>query len=336
MSATPPFSDQPEPATPMSSADANATAASGLATPTRVLLIGGTGYVGDVMRRHLRDAGHAVTLLVRSSNRNADALRADGFEVVSGDATDAESLRRAVAEARPQVVINLVAIIREEGGATFEGLNYGASVHAIDAARAAGVTRFIQMSALGAHDDPAYPYHFHKWRAEEYLRASGLEWTIFRPSIVFGPGEQAQFVTQLADLVRQAPVLPVVGDGRSRFQPVHLDDVADSFERAVRDRSTIGEVYELGGAEVLTYEEILDECARVLGKQKRKVHVPVALMMPAAAVMGAVPFITAPVTTAQLKMLKLDNTTSVNAVPRLIERQPLPLRGNIGYIARGR
>ena len=299
----------------------------------RVLLIGGTGYVGDVMRRRLRDAGHDVTLVVRSADRSA-ALKRDGFAIVEGDATDAKALRAAVQSAAPQVVINLVAIIREEKGVTFEALNYGASVNAIDAASAAGVPRFIQMSALGAHDNPDYPYHFHKWRAEEYLRQSGLQWTIFRPSIIFGPGEKTQFVSQLADIVRSAPVIPVVGDGSSRFQPVHLNDVADSFERAVRDVSTAGETYDLGGAEVLTYEEILDACAEALGKRKRKVHVPVALMMPAAAVMGAIPFITAPVTTDQLKMLKLDNTTSANAVPHLVGHPPIPFRGNITYIAK--
>lgn len=332
LNPTPAATPEPQPAASAATPPRAASAVAG-DTAQRVLLIGGTGYVGDVMRRRLRDAGHAVTLVVRSADRSA-ALKREGFAIVEGDATDAAAMRTAVQTAAPDVVINLVAIIREEKGVTFEALNYGASVNAIDAAIAAGVPRFLQMSALGAHDDPAYPYHFHKWRAEQHLRQSGLQWTIFRPSIIFGPGEQAQFVSQLADIVRSAPLIPVVGDGSSRFQPVHLNDVADAFERAVRDASTVGETYDLGGAEVLTYEEILDACAEALGKRKRKVHVPVALMMPAAAVMGAVPFITAPVTTDQLKMLKLDNTTSANAVPRLVGRPPIPFRGNIDYIAK--
>ena len=121
--------------------------------------------------------------------------------------------------------------------------------------------------------------------------------------------------------------------GSSRFQPVHLDDVAAAYERALRDPATIGQIYELAGAEMLTYEEILDEAASVLGKQKPKVHVPVALMKPVAALMGIIPFIDAPVTTDQLKMLKLDNTTEQNAIPDLIGRPPIPFRGHIGYVA---
>jgi NADH dehydrogenase len=300
----------------------------------RVLLLGGTGYVGDALRERLRAAGHDVTLLVRPG-KDASAYEAAGFATVRGDSTDPASLVRAMQAVQPEAVINLVAVIKERGDVTFEKLNYEASANAIDAARQTGVRRFIQMSALGAGNLPDFPYHYHKWRAENELKDSGLDWTIFRPSIIFGPGakDKPQFVAQLADVVKKAPIIPVVGDGRSRFQPVHLDDVGDAFARAVSDPATIGQTYELAGAEVLTYEEILDECARTLGTQKKKMHVPVALMMPAAAVMGAVPFVDAPVTTEQLKMLKLDNTTEDNALPQLVGRAPTPFRGNIGYIA---
>jgi uncharacterized protein YbjT (DUF2867 family) len=293
-----------------------------------LLLTGGTGFVGDRMRNVLRERGHTVRLLTRSAD---DRYRRDGYETAQGNVDDPESLVRAMQGV--DAVINLVAIIKEQGDATFERVNYQGSVNVVDAARQAGVGRLIQMSALGADNLPGYPYHYTKWRAENYLKDSGLAWTIFRPSIIFGPGEHVQFVTQLADVVRMAPVIPVVGDGKARFQPVHLDDVAEAFARAVEDPSTLGETYELGGAEVLTYEEILDECAAVLGKRKPKIHIPVALMMPAAAAMARIPFIEAPVTTEQLKMLKLDNTVADNATPKLIGRPPTPFRGNIGYIA---
>jgi NADH dehydrogenase len=308
------------------SADTPTTADSGSRT---ILLVGGTGYVGDRMRLTLRDRGHQVRLLVRS--RNDEQYRNEGFETVQGDVTDTDSLVRAMDGV--DVVINLVALIKEQGQATFERINYQGSANVVDAAKRAGVNRVIQMSALGAGDLPEFPYHYTKWRAENYLKDSGLDWTIFRPSIVFGPGTQEQFVEQLADVVKLAPVIPVVGDGRSRFQPIHLDDVSEAFARAVIDPGTIGKTFELGGPDVLTYEDILNECAAVLGKRKPKLHVPVAVMMPAAALMGAIPFINAPVTTDQLRMLKLDNTTSDNATPGLIERSPIPFRGNITYIA---
>jgi NADH dehydrogenase len=305
-------------------------------TGTSVLLIGGTGYVGDAMRHRLREAGHAVTLLVRPSS-SVERFEREGFATAQGDVTDPTSLARAMQRVQPEVVINLVAVIKESGDATFERMNYRGTVNVVDAMRETGINRIIQMSAIGADNIPDYPYHYTKWKAENYVKDSGLTWTIFRPSIVFGPGEQVQFVSQLADVVKMkaAPVVPVVGDGRSRFQPIHLDDVAAAFERAVRDpATTAGQTYEIAGPEVLTYEEILDEAARVLGKQKPKVHVPVALMKPAAALMGAIPFIEAPVTTEQLKMLKLDNTTMQNATPTLTGRPATPFRGNIDYIAK--
>jgi uncharacterized protein YbjT (DUF2867 family) len=206
-------------------------------------------------------------------------------------------------------------------------------VHVVDAARKAGVPRIIQMSALGTGNLPGYPYFHTKWRAEQYVKDSGLDWTIFRPSIIFGPGEQVQFVTQLADVVKKAPVVPVVGGGRSRFQLIHVHDVADAFCAAVATDASIGQIYEIAGPEIVTYEEILDECMVALGRKKPKVHVPVSVMMPAAAVMARIPIIDAPVTTDQLKMLKIDNTTAANAAPHLLGREPIPFRGNIGYIA---
>lgn len=298
------------------------------AAASTVLLIGGTGYVGDRMRYVLRDAGYTVRLLSRSSGEQHSR---EGFEIARGDITNRESLVSAMQGV--DAVINLVALIKEKGDATFENINYKGSVNVTDAAKQAGVKRIIQMSALGAGDLPDHPYFYTKWRAENYVKDSGLDWTIFRPSIIFGPGEKMQFVAQMADLVKQAPVVPVVGDGNSRFQPIHLDDVSGSFARALGSSDTIGHTYEIAGPQVVTYEEIIDECAAALGKRKRKVHVPVGMMMPAAAVMGAVPFIEAPVTTDQLKMLKIDNVTNDNATPRLLDRDPIPFRGNISYIA---
>lgn len=298
-----------------------------------VLMIGGTGFVGDAMRQRLREAGHRVTLLVRPSS-SPERYEQEGFATVQGDVTDPQSLVRALERVQPDAVINLVAVIKEKGKATFEQMNYRGTVHVIDAMRQNGIQRILQMSALGAGNLPSYPYHYTKWKAENYVKDSGLAWTIFRPSIVFGPGQHVQFVSQLADVVRKAPLIPVVGDGTSRFQPVHLDDVAAAYERALRDpATTTGQIYELAGPEVLTYEEILDECARTLGKQKPKLHIPLALMKPGAALLGVVPFIDAPVTTEQLKMLKLDNTTQQNAVPTLTGRPAIPFLGNIDYIA---
>ncbi|MBA2454435.1 MAG: NAD(P)H-binding protein, partial [Chloroflexia bacterium] len=142
-----------------------------------VLLIGGTGYVGDVMRNRMRDAGYTVRLLTRSSSNNARYER-EGFETVGGNITDTNSIVRALDGA--DMVVNLVAVIKEKGDVTFEKMNYQGSVNVADAARQTGVVRLIQMSALGAGNMPDYPYHFTKWRAENYIKDLGLDYTIFR------------------------------------------------------------------------------------------------------------------------------------------------------------
>lgn len=295
-----------------------------------VLLIGGTGYVGDVMRNRIRDAGYTVRLMTRKHESNS-RYEAEGFQAMTGDVGNPDALVRTMDGV--DAVINLVAIIKEKGDVTFEKVNYQGSVNVANAARQAGIDRLIQMSALGAGNLPDFPYHFTKWRAENHIKDLDLVWTIFRPSIIFGPGDKEQFVTQLADVVRMAPVTPVIGNGNSMFQPVHLNDVADSFIRALDDpATTASQTYELGGPEKLSYEEMLDEIGKALGKQKRKIHIPPGLMQFAVSIMNPLPLIEPPVTIDQLKMLKLDNTTDTNAAPDLIGHDPTPFRGNIGYI----
>ncbi len=268
--------------------------------------------------------------MTRSHESNSH-YEAEGFQAVTGDVGNPESLVRAMDGV--DATVNLVAIIKEKGDVTFEKVNYQGSVNVANAARQAGIDRLIQMSALGAGNLPEFPYHFTKWRAENHIKDLDLTWTIFRPSIIFGPGDKEQFVTQLADVVRQAPVTPVIGDGNNMFQPIHLNDVAASFIRALDDPATTGgQTYELGGPEQLSYEEMLDEIGKALGKQKRKVHIPPSLMNIAVSIMNPLPLIEPPVTKDQLKMLKLDNTTDANATPNLIGHDPTPFRGNIDYI----
>lgn len=316
----------PVPRVPVGS---NATMAATAATKGTVLLIGGTGYVGDVMRNRMRNAGYTVRLLTRSGSNNS-RYENEGFQTAGGDITDTNSLVRALNGA--DMVINLVAVIKEKGDATFERMNYQGSVNVADAAKQTGVTRIIQMSANGADNLPDYPYFFTKWRAENYIKDLGLEWTIFRPSIIFGPGDKVHFVSQLADVVKMAPVIPVIGDGRSMFQMIHLSDVSDCFIKALDDPATIGQTYEIAGPDQMTYEQILDEITRTLGKRKPKVHVPVGLMKVAVTVMNPLPVIEPPVTIEQLKMLSLANTTDHNAAPDLTGHELTPFWGNIGYI----
>ncbi|MBM7842395.1 SDR family oxidoreductase [Herpetosiphon giganteus] len=298
-----------------------------------ILVTGGTGYVGSRLIEKLRQRPEPVRVLVRTPEK-AQKLVAGNISIVKGDVTDPESLLAAMKGV--STVIHLVAIIRERsGGITFERMNYQATVNVVDAAKAAGVKRFLHMSALGVVNDPNLPYMDTKFRAQKYVEASGLEWTVFQPSVIFGEGDE--FINTLADLVRRplmiapAPFVPVVGDGKTKFQPVWRDDVIDAFIKALDDRSTIGQIYQLGGPDALTYEQMLDLIMQKLGKKRSKIYVPVQLMKPAVFMMDKI-LPKPPVTPAQLTMLSLDNSAPQSATEQLIGHPPLALRDGIDYI----
>lgn len=294
----------------------------------RIFITGGTGFVGSAIRAQLKD--RTVRLLVRD-RATADRLRGPNVETVVGDVTRPETLRDKVEGC--EAVIHLVAIIAEEGGATFNGIIRQGTVHVVDEAKRAGVDRFLHMSAMGTRNDPRFGYFEAKWQAEQAVIKSGIPWTIFRPSVIFGPGDE--FINTLAKLVKAAPVIPVVGTGRSKFQPVAVNEVATAFVRALDDPETAEHIYDLGGGKTYEYQEMLSVIAARLGKQKPMVKVPVALMKPVVALSKPLPkALRPPVTSEQLKMLSIDNCTSNSATDMLIGRPAMRLEDGIDYIVR--
>jgi NADH dehydrogenase len=296
--------------------------------PGRIFLTGGTGFVGDAVRNAF--AGLPLRLLARKSEQWRQ-LESDLVEVVEGDVTDASSLRDAMTGC--STVVHLVAIIEESGSRTFDNVIRQGTENVVNEARASGIRRFIHMSALGASNDPRYPYHQAKWGSEEAVRASGLDWTIFRPSVIFGPGDG--FIRTLAGVVKAFPLTPVVGDGLAKFQPIAVTDVAACFRRAVDDPATIGHAYDLGGPDILTYEQMIDIIAGELGASKPRVHLPVGLMKLVVSASSPLPKkLRPPVTREQLNMLAIDNSSLHSATPDLLGRRPLSLKEEIGYIRR--
>lgn len=265
----------------------------------KVFISGASGFVGGHVIRELRSRGHELCLL---THRRSPAL--EGVEQVAGDVTQPETYRHALQGC--QAVINLVGIIREfpSRGVTFERLHVGATAAMVETARAAGVRRYLQMSALGTRPDARSRYHITKYRAEELVRSSGLDWTILRPSLIFGPKDA--FINMLAAQLRHTPVMPVIGNGRYRLQPIHADDVARCFALSLEMPETVGQCYELCGGDRISYLELLDAIALAMGKSTPvKPRVPLKLMQMIIPVMQHIPQF--PITSDQLRMLLEEN-----------------------------
>ena len=225
----------------------------------RVLVTGATGYVGRRVAARLGADGHDVVPFSRAGG---------------GDVTDRDAVFAAVRDA--EAVVHLVAIL-DGTDEQFEAINAGGTRNVVDAAMAAGGRRLLHMSACGVNEAnaPRTRYWRTKWEAKRAVMDSELEWTVFEPSFVFGAGGGA--LSEFERLLR-LPVVPVAGDGRYRHQPVWVEDVAACFSAALDRPQTAGQRYELGGPQVFTFDELLDELARVTGRRPRpKLHAPVAL-----------------------------------------------------------
>jgi len=266
----------------------------------RIFVAGGTGFVGEHLVAALREKGHEVGLLVHRRNSQT----AGGIHQAEGDVTRLETFEQAVRGC--DAVINLVGIIRESPsrGITFERLHVQATANMLEATRMAGIRRYLQMSALGTRPDAVSRYHQTKFRAEELVRSSGLDYTILRPSLIYGPKDA--FINMLAGHIRLGPVMPVIGSGSYRLQPIHADDVARCFALALGMPETIGGCYELCGNNRLSYVELLDAVASAMGKTAPfKPRVPLGLMKMIIPVMQRMPQF--PITMDQLQMLIEEN-----------------------------
>jgi len=269
----------------------------------KVFVTGGTGFVGSAILQQLVEAEHGVRALVRPGSEGKLAVQT-GVEIVPGDATEPETLDGALDGC--DAVIHLVGIIREfpSRGVTFERLHIEATGNILAAAQTQGVTRYLHMSSNGTGPTGTTGYHRTKWAAEQAVRASDLAWTIFRPSLIFGKG--GEFVKMLADLIRKMPVVPVIGDGRYRMQPVAVTQVAESFVRALEMPETVGQTYHLGGGESYNYDEILDLTGRAIGRSHvAKAHQPLFMVKPMVKLMEGSPSF--PITLDQLEMLLQGN-----------------------------
>lgn len=288
-----------------------------------ILVTGGTGFVGSHLLPRLRREDVPVRALVRNSAK-AQALAEPGVEVVEGDIADAASVEKAAAGC--DRVIHLVGIIQEAAGATFQGVHVEGTRNVLEAAKKAGARHFFYQSALGTRPGAKSAYHRTKWEAEELVRASGVPYTILRPSLIYGPGDQ--FTIRLSDMIRLSPILPVIGPGKAKVQPIFIEDVVSCIVKAVTSESFFNEIYEIGGPEQMTYEEVAAAIAEAMGVQRPTVHVPLFFMKTAARFFeAALP--KPPLTTDQLIMLQEDNVCSMRDLRDAFGIEPVRFREGI-------
>lgn len=238
-----------------------------------VLVTGGTGLVGRAIVAELHRARHAIHLLARDPHSRAVSSLASTYsaKVRAGNVLDASSLNEACAGI--DAVIHLVGIISEVGRQTYEAVHIEGTRNMVEACRRASVQRFVQMSALGTRPNARARYHQSKWAAEEIVRQSDLTWTIFRPSIVYGPDDG--FVNLFARIARRSPVVPIIGNGESKFQPIAIRNVARAFVAALVEPRAEKETFVLAGPEVFTLNQLVDEILRAMKLKRLKLHLPV-------------------------------------------------------------
>jgi len=280
-----------------------------------VTIFGGSGFVGGQIVRALAKRGSRVRVAVRQPGRGY-RLRMLGdvgqIEVVQANVRDADSVTRALEGA--EACVNAVAVLYESGRQTFQALHVDGARAVAEAARAAGIDRFVQISAIGASEASPALYGRTKAAGEAAVRAVLPSASILRPSVVFGPDDQ--FFNRFAAMATVSPALPLIGGGRTRFQPVFVADVAAAVAQAIWDPGAAGRTYELGGPGVYSFKALMTLLLAQIGRERLLVNVP----FPVAGLLGGVGGLVAmtgiapPITSDQVDLLRVDNVVSPGAL----------------------
>ena len=297
-----------------------------------IAVSGANGFVGRHLVARLREAGAPVRALISERPGAERELPGggEGLEVRRVDVRHGETLRGALDGC--DAVVHTVAIPTERKQA-FDAVNVRGVANVVAEARRAGVGRLVHLSAIGADPASPFPYLRSKGQGQALVASGGIPFVVLRPSLLFGEGDD--FFHRLAFSLA-FPIVPVPGDGKARFQPLHVLDLAAALQAALARRiDEVAGVHEVGGPELITYDELLAEAMRGTGKHRPTIHLPVPLMKPPALLMGLV-MPDPPVTVPQLDLLAVDNTPRENAIERVFGVRPRPFRGALDYLRRPR
>jgi uncharacterized protein YbjT (DUF2867 family) len=274
---------------------------------TTLVVFGGTGFLGYRLVQRLVAEGLIVRVAVRHADRARSVLRAAGLvEVTVFPAEVRNQASVAAALAGADAVVNAVSAYVEKRGVTFQAVHeQGAETVAREAA-SAGVARLVLVSGIGADPTSSSPYIRARGRGEVAVQQAFPGATIIRPSAMFGPGDA--LFSGLADLARMLPIVPLIGGGRTRLQPVYVEDIVEAIVRILDDSRSVGQVYELAGPNVYTLHELTTIVLRLIKEPRRLLPVPYIVADLTARLFELLP--NAPLTTSQVDLLKVDNVAS--------------------------
>lgn len=290
-----------------------------------ILVVGGTGFVGSAIVRELARRGKETAVLTRSASRARQRL-AGVADAREGDVRDPSTLGAAMAGVDTVIGCQQFAGFPMENpgkGQTFEEVDAKGTENAVEAAKAAGVERYVYLSGAGAAPDAKQHWFRAKWRAEEAVRNSGMKYTILRPSWIFGPDDAA--LNRFLNMSRFLPFVPLLGNpGKQRVQPVFIDDVANVVAESLDSPAAENQTFEVGGPEVLTMSEVVRTALEVQGRKRLLVAAPAPVMKAVASVAQFLPG--PPLTPDSIDFITEDALGDPTEVQKALGVQMTPVR----------
>lgn len=297
----------------------------------KIVVAGGTGLLGRAITSALLDAGHDVAVASRS-NPQTDPIDVRA-RWVRADVTDPASLPDALRGA--DAVVDAVQfpnspIENPRKGYTFERIDLGGTRNLADAAAAVGVGHFIGLSGVGASKDARYHWLRYKWGEEQYIAASGVPFTVFRPSWIYGQRDVS--LNRFLGFARFLPFVPVVGNGKTRINPLFIEDLGAHVAAAVGNPAAIGRTFEIGGPDVMTMDEVIRGALQVAGKRRLLLHNPRPLMKAVASVIQFAPG--RPLTPGAVDFITMDGIADNSALTETFGLPLTPLRDGLSRYLR--